>query len=297
MRMRMRRVLAGTDFSPPAADAVDRAALVCRDAGAALELFHAVNLSGLDRLRRLVSGIPDGMEQQAINIRSEELTLLGRSMSQNHGFPVDVHVDTGPAFTQIEQRAHEVSADLVILGAHGINTLTQLIVGSTASRMAERSTFPVLIVKQEPRERYRNILVPVDFSAYSLPALMMARTVAPEANIILMHAYGVPFEGKLRAAGVVDDDLTPFVTAARKKVFENLRTLSQAAGLAPHAVRLLPCHGTARQILDQEARRCCDLIVMGHHGEEPLLERVFLGSVTQDVLSLSRADVLVTPAR
>lgn len=294
----MRTMMAGTDFSPAAGFAVERAALLCRDTGAALELFHAVNLSALNRLRRLVPGIPNGLEQRAIDDRYEEITLLGGSLSEVHGVPVGVNADAGPAFGQIEKRARDVSADLVVLGAHGTNPLTHPVLGSTASRMAEGSAFPVLVVKQEPRERYRNVLVPVDFSEHSLPALMAARAVAPEANIILMHAYEVPFEGKLRAARVVEDVLTPFLAAARKKVFENLHELTDAAGLGPHAVRLLACHGTAlHQILEQEQTRHCDLIAMGRHGDAPLLERVFLGSVTKQVLALSRADVLVAPAR
>jgi len=172
------------------------------------------------------------------------------------------------------------------------------ILGSTAARMAERSVRPVLVVKGAPQEKYRNVLVPVDFSAHSLPALMTGCAVAPGANIILMHAYGVPFEGKIRAGRDVEEILEPFLAAARKKVFENLHELSDAAGLAPHAARLLACHGTAlHQILEQEKNRHCDLVGMGRHGEAPLLERIFLGSVTKQVLSLSRSDVLVTSAQ
>lgn len=137
----------------------------------------------------------------------------------------------------------------------------------------------------------------MDFSIHSLPALMTARTVRPGANIILMHAYGVPFEGKIRAARDVEEILEPFLATVRKKVFENLHELSDAAGLARHAARLLACHGTPlHQILEQEKNRNCDLIVVGRHGEAPLLERLFLGSVTKQVLTMSRADVLVSPA-
>jgi nucleotide-binding universal stress UspA family protein len=215
---RMQTVLAGTDFSAAAGFAVDRAALLSRATGAALELFHAVNLSGLNRLRQLVPGIPNGLEQRAIDDRREELMLLGRTLSELHGVQVGADVDAGPAFLQLEKRAHDISADLVVVGTYGTNLLTRPILGSTASRMAERSGFPVLVVKQEPRERYRNVLVPVDFSEYSLPALMTALAVAPEANILLMHAHGGPFEGKLRAARVLEKELTPFLAAARKKV-------------------------------------------------------------------------------
>ena len=100
-------------------------------------------------------------------------------------------------------------------------------------------------------------------------------------------------KGNLERPGVLEKELTPFLAAARKKVYEKLRELTDAAGLAPHAVRLLACHGEVlHQILEQEETRHCDLIVMGGQGEPPLLERVFLGSVTKEVLVLSRVDVL-----
>jgi nucleotide-binding universal stress UspA family protein len=127
---------------------------------------------------------------------------------------------------------------------------------------------------------------------------MTALEVAPEASILIMHAHGLPFEGKLRAARVLEKELTPFLAAARKEVFENLHDLTDTAGPAPHAVRLLVCHGEVlHQILEQEETRHCDLIVIGRDGEAPLMKRVFLGSVTKEVLALSRVDVLVTPAQ
>lgn len=294
---RIHTVLVATDFSSAARHAADRAALICKETGAALELFHAVNISGLDRLRRLVPGIPNGLEQRAMEERREEISQLGQSLRDLYRLPTNVHVGVGPSFPQIEKCAVDLSADLVVLGAHGSSTMVHPVLGPTAARMAERSLLPVLVVKRAPQEKYRNVLVPVDFSANSLPALMTACALAPGANIILMHAYGVPFEGKIRAVRDVEEILEPFLAAARKKVFENLHELSDAAGLAPHAARLVACHGKPlHQILEQEEDRHCDLIVMGRHGEAPLLERIFLGSVTKQVLSLSRSDVLVTSA-
>jgi nucleotide-binding universal stress UspA family protein len=294
---RIQKVLVGTDFSAAARHAADRAAMIGKETNAALVLFHAGNLSGLDRLRRLVPGIPNGLEQRAMDERRAEIALLGQNLEDLYGLPADVRVGVGPAFPQIEKSALALSADLIVVGAHGSSTMTHPVLGSTATRLAERSALPVLVVKRTPHAKYRNVLVPVDFSAHSLPALTMACAVAPGANIILMHAYGVPFEGKIRAARDIEETLAPFLAAARKKVFENLHELSDAAGLAPHTARLLPCHGTAlHQILEEEKTRHCDLIVIGRHGEADLLERLFLGSVTKQVLTMSRADILVSGA-
>jgi nucleotide-binding universal stress UspA family protein len=73
-----------------------------------------------------------------------------------------------------------------------------------------------------------------------------------------------------------------------------MHELSDVAGLAPYAARLLACRGEAlSQILEHEHGPDCDLIIMSRQGEVPLLEQVFLGSVTKQVLARSRADVLV----
>lgn len=39
------------------------------------------------------------------------------------------------------------------------------------------------------------MIVPVDFSSYSAPALTMASRMAPNARIAILHAFRVPFEG------------------------------------------------------------------------------------------------------
>lgn len=290
----IRRILAGTDFSAGAGHAAGRAALVSKETGAELELFHSTNFSGLDKLRRLVPGIPEDLEQRVTDDSRAQLASLGRKLNERYGVTAGIHVAFGDAFTQLAAREAAMPADLVVLGAHGTSALPRPVVGSTAARMAAGSRCPVLVVKGAPAGPYRNVLIPVDFSAQSLPALRTAAAVSPGANLLLMHAYGVPFEGKLRAARDVDAILEPFLAAARKKVYERMHELSDAAGMARHSARLLAQHGEAlHQILEQSQERQCDLIVIGQHGEAPLLEQVFLGSVTKQVLAQSRSDVLV----
>ena len=90
--------------------------MVCRETGAVLELFHAVNVSRLDQLRRLVPGIPNGLEQRAVETRREEVTQLRQRLASVYGLPIKVQVGVGPAFPQIETCAIDLSADLIVLG-------------------------------------------------------------------------------------------------------------------------------------------------------------------------------------
>jgi nucleotide-binding universal stress UspA family protein len=161
-------------------------------------------------------------------------------------------------------------------------------------RLLSTSTCPVLVVKQSPHESYRRILVPVDFSASSLPAIHQARSIAPQADIVLLHVFEVPFEGHLRYASVGEDTLNNYRIVAKQEATEKLDALRQDAGLSSHGSSLVVLNGDPiGRIIEQEQEQDCDLIVMGKHGESPI-EDLLLGSVTKHVLAESLADILVS---
>ena len=137
------------------------------------------------------------------------------------------------------------------------------------------------------------MLVPVDFSARALEALEFARRVAPQAEFLLLHAFEVPFEGKLRYAGVEENALSALRVNARREAGAQMNELVARAGLDENRVRRIVVHGEATtQILEQEQEQDCDLIVIGKRGHG-LLGEMLLGSVTKHVLARSTADVLV----
>ncbi|HPE04743.1 MAG TPA: universal stress protein, partial [Thauera sp.] len=133
----------------------------------------------------------------------------------------------------------------------------------------------------------------VDFSARALEALQFAQCVAPQAEFVLLHAFEVPFEGKLRYAGVEENALSSLRVNARREAGAQMKELVACAGLDENRVRRIVVHGEATtQILEQEQEQDCDLIVIGKRGHG-LLGEMLLGSVTKHVLARSTADVLV----
>lgn len=291
---RLNRLLAATDLSAPARHAVERAAFVARETGAALDLVHVTSLAPLEKLRRLVAAIPDELEQRMLDAAGQELRELAAALQRQHGVCAGVHLGAGPLLSELTRYADERAADLVVLGARGANFMRHLLLGSTAERMASRTSRPLLVVKQAAHERYRSLLVPVDFSPSSLPALRHARAIAPSAEIILLHIFEVPFEGKLRVAGVDDETIQRYQIAAEQEALQKLQRLCDQAGWKPRDARRMVLRGDPLQrIIEQEQEQDCDLIVMGKHGES-LLEQLFLGSVARHVLAESQGDVLVS---
>ena len=134
----------------------------------------------------------------------------------------------------------------------------------------------------------------MDFSPSSLRAIRHARSIAPGAELVLLHIFDVPFEGKLRYASVDDEVIHHYRIVAKQEATQKLQALRDQAGLPVVGTSLLVLHGDPTfRIIEQEQECDCDLIVVGKHGEG-MLEELLLGSVTKHVLAESQGDVLVS---
>lgn len=289
------RLLAATDLSAPARHAVERAALVARTTGAKLDLVHVAGFSRIDELRRLVPGVPADVEARMREQTQIIVDALAAMVRERHGVDAATHVSSGPLLAAIDGAASAVDADLLVLGARGSSMVRHFVLGTTAARLIDTSTRPLLVVKRPVLAAYRSVLVAVDFSRASLPAVQLARAVAPQARLVLLHAYEAPFEGKLRIAGVDDRYLQDYRDQALAEARGHMATLCERAGLPPQGSFQVFAHGPAtRSILEHEDDEDTDLIVVGRQGRSRI-EDMLLGSVSRRVLAEAEADVLVLP--
>ena len=135
--------------------------------------------------------------------------------------------------------------------------------------------------------------MPVDFSPWSQGAIRLALAVAPQAELILLHADEVAFEGKLRFSGVAEEVIRRRRETTRREALARLQQAAADAGIAAANWRPVVIHGdAASRILEQEEEQGADLIVLGKHGVG-MTEKFLLGSVTKHVLAQARSDVLV----
>jgi nucleotide-binding universal stress UspA family protein len=291
---KLTHLLATTDFSAPARHAVERAALVARETEAMLDLLHIATLAPLEKMRRLVAEMPAELGQRLLDAAREEMRELAASLHEHHGIAANARVVAGPLLRELESCADALPADLIVFGARGASFMRHLLLGSTAERMVSRATRPMLVVKQAAHERYRTLLIPVDFSPASLASVRNARAVAPGAELVLLHVFDVPFEGQLQFAGIDQDVIRHYRIAAQLEATEKLKTLCDEAGLSQRSTRLIVLHGDpSLRIIEQEQEQDCDLIVMGRQGEKDI-EDLLLGSVTRQVLAGSQCDVLIS---
>lgn len=288
-------VLVASDFSDGARLAMQRAAHLAREHRLPLVVLHVLQHDWMAALQEWL-----GAERPSHRIVADAQATLqaeAQRLQAQYGWPVHTALAEGHPVHAIGETALRSAARWVVVGARGRNALQRLLVGTTAERLLRKATYPLLVVRQPAEHGYRRVLVPVDFSPWSAPALTLADALAPGATIELLHAYTVPFEEKLRFAGVDDDTIALYREKTRERAVARLHDLARQQEWTP-ARYLARLHegDAAPGIVHEAGRRACDLVVIGKHGLSAA-EELLLGSVTEHVLSEAPCDVLVSPAR
>lgn len=285
----VRTLLAAVDFSEDSRLAAHRAAVLAAEQRANLELLHVMSGQSLTSLRELFRS--SETEANILADARRMLNDLAADVAGKTGVTATALVMTGSVLENILSASGE--ADMLVLGAHGVNPLRDRILGTTAVRLLGKCMSPVLVTKRRPQGAYKRVLVPVDFSLYSAVALNMTLLIAPGADVKVVHAVRVPFEEKLGIAGVRAEEVQKIRMNAQFQAIRDVEALIQELGVGQDRIVHAVKHGKAASfILAEAAGFAADLIVIGKHGRSTT-EAMLLGSVTRHVLSHAKCDVLV----
>jgi nucleotide-binding universal stress UspA family protein len=285
----IRSVVAATDFSFSAHRAARRAGVLAKAHGAALQLLHVLDSSSVKSLLR---SSPTLELEQPLRIEAERaLASLAADVAAAGGTVKGRLLREGNVRDAIVAAA--AGSDLLVLGSRGINPIKDFFLGSTAERMARVIESPMLVVKQDPQVAYDNVLVPVDFSDYSGPAVRFAAEVAPSATLHVFHALDCPLQGRLRDAGVTEEGVSAYCSELHREAKASMDELT--ASVQGRTVLGTVQAGDARALIPElAAANHYTLIVLGKQGRSWLSEHI-LGSVTRLVLERATCDVVVVP--
>ena len=292
MQTSVQTVLAATDFSEHAERAVQRAARLAAERRARLCLLHVVDPSGFHAIGQWLTPTLD-VGVTFVTQAQAALDAQAQALRERHGIEVEARVVTGDPLEETRDAAAQ--ADLLVLGAQGVHPVRALVVGPPADRLLRKSVRPLLVVKQDAGRAYRRVLVPVDFSPYSVAALQAALALAPQAAVEVFHVFDTSYEGKLRLAGVGDSDIIEHRVRARQDALERLNALVAGLGTDAQRISVAVDHGDVPMLLQHRVEQFApDLVAIGKHGQS-FMEDLLLGSVTRHVVAESACDVLVVP--
>jgi nucleotide-binding universal stress UspA family protein len=288
MSLDLVRIVAATDFSDDAGNAVRRAAMLALQQRVELELLHVVNRPWLDAVRSWIR-TPANVADRLVEDARHNLEQFAGSL----GTQASARVAVGDVLDEIISSCDRNR--LLAVGARGLSPLRDAILGTTAERLVGRCDCSILVVRKPAEKPYRSVLVAVDLLPGSENALTVAAQIAPGARMAAVHAYHVPFEATLHRAGVAMKEIEQYRSAAFHTALQTIGTMSGTATGDP--TRFLPIVDrghAARLILEHEQALSADLLVIGKR-QRSAVEALILGSTTRHVLADAGCDVLVVP--
>lgn len=290
----IKRIVVATDMSPFAARAEARAAMLAHELGSeSLDLLHVIDNLALESWRNLTHPLLD-TERQLMESARKQMAKAEHRLSVSYGIPITtITLNVGRTHDEITRYANILNAGLVVLGAYGGGFIRELFIGSTVDKVLQVLTRPLLIVKQEPRVSYRQVLIAVDFSQSARQTIAYVTDIAPHANITVLHVFEVPFESALHFAGVSNQQIQLYRAEMQaQKNSEMQRLLSEFEIAGKSLSYTVESGSTLAVILEKAEVLKPDLIVVGKHGLSEK-EGALPGGVTKHVLQGTNCDVLV----
>jgi nucleotide-binding universal stress UspA family protein len=208
-----------------------------------------------------------------------------------------------PPYDEICRLAQTIPADLVVMPTHGRTGLKHVFLGSTAERIVQHSSCPVLVTRGKTvksrngsQAGMKTILVPVDFSECSRDGLRYAIAFANEfgAKIILLHATYLGYVYSTEGTAIYD--IPGLQKAARKTAERKMRELVRCVNFG--AVKFETAFTDGSPVIDICAfakNHDVDLIITSTHGFTGFTH-VLIGSIAEQVVRHAPCSVLVVPS-
>ncbi len=289
----LRSIVVATDFSAFSERVVQRAAFVAKQHGSTLHLLHVVRPLELYPSLTLAQEEFNRHDEDLQDTERTRLQTIASSLTDAFGIRVETATRLGRAHTEIGAYADDVSADLVVIGARGENTLMDLFLGSTAARLMRVIHRPVLIVRKPATEPYAKVLAAVDFSPLSAEVVAYALGLASGAEVEALHVQGSEVEYRLRRARYDQVDIADWLARLRGEAERQLDALLTPIENGASVVRRVESGFPPAALCQYVDDRHVDLVVLGRHGESGGLHDWLLGSVSRDVALAASCDVLL----
>ena len=205
----------------------------------------------------------------------------------------------GTLGNSIFQAAIQADCDLILIGTHALDRLSQLLFGSITESLVHSTHLPVLVLHQNMLHYtpIKTVLVPVDGQLPSNRAVALAASLAPElaAELVFVHVVpdmSPPPTDVTGLSGLLYDPSGEISKLEAQSVTILQHAQSEAGGLGTVQRLAANFESVALRILESATSQKADLIVMGTHGRVGL-QRLLFGSVTQAVMHRATTPILV----
>jgi len=282
----LKKILWATDFSDESQDAFVYAEIFAKTFGAEIVGCHVVPGFSPEHYQSAIVVIEElkKKEEHMKKIAVERFEAFQKTMAVKFKYLIR----DGNASKEIIAAAEEEKADLIVIGKKGLSAIERLFIGSVANHVLRHSPVPVLMTKKKPgKPRFKKILVPTDFSDQEEEERDYAWKLAKDfdADITLLHVLELhDYEFAPRVLEEMLDSVLKKMKQRKRREEEDIKVKEEVYRAINAAVGIVDYANTHKS----------DLIVISTCTQSKL-ERFFLGSTTEKVISYSHIPVFAIP--
>jgi nucleotide-binding universal stress UspA family protein len=260
-----------------------------------------------------VAPIPYSTSRQEFSTKTNRETLEAYQKElEKHDLEVDFEVRSGIHFyppTEVIEAAEETDADFIIIGNRGHSKVQEMLMGSTATEILQRSHLPVylinievewyddnieerkLVLGQSIDDSLKHVMHPTDFSVNAYRSFDVIKKLDREGlvgKVSLVHVLGH------HAIALKDPVSREELTKQAEQILEEMR--EQLTTSTRENSQIYITFGTpAKEIIGASEENGATMLIMGSQGKG-FVERFFLGGVSNQVTRFSKVPVLLVPA-
>jgi nucleotide-binding universal stress UspA family protein len=282
----LKKILWATDFSDEAQEALFYTAAFAKTFNAKIVALHIVpDFSPV--LYDTASVIRGELAQRVDDMKKEADKRL-QTIKKAQGIPFKIIVKEGNASKKIIETAEEEKVDLIVIGRRGMSAIEKLFIGSVANHVLRNSPVPILVTKKKTgKPQFKKILVPTDFSEQEEVERDFAWKLAKGfgSDLTLLHIL------ELHDFEFSPQVLDELFTSLLKKLKKRKKREKAEIKVEEEVYRAI---NSSLGIVDYAETHKFDLIVISTCVQSKL-ERFFLGSTTEKVISYTHVPIFAIP--
>ncbi|WP_345976991.1 universal stress protein [Sulfurimonas sp. HSL3-7] len=277
----LNNIVAAIDTSVMADEVLKRAILLAKKENAQITVLHSIDIPLFDK--------PFGNVDDEANIKGK---IAEKMDALNSEAKVDyfVTITRGNPSDEIVYEANRLQSDLIIIGAHGRQSIRDTFFGSTAHNVTQKSHLPVLIVKTPAKDDYKNILALTDLSEASKKNIRFAQELFEDATINVSYAYQQMSELSVDFYNL-ESERELYKEQLRAQVEEDVEAFQKSLSLDNTEV-IEGFDPVSEMLLETAKKQKCDLVLLGAHGIK-VSDTVLYGSTASYLMKTVPSDVLI----
>ncbi len=274
----MKKILVPVDFSQHSEYALKVAATIAKKQNAEIVALHMMGLSDAIVTRDESKEVFEAMYYMKL---AEKRFAEFLDKDYLEGINVTDAVHNYKIFSELNDVARELGADLIVMGSHGSSGFKEVFVGSNTEKVVRTSEIPVLVVKHRAENFDPQLgIFACDFLESSIAPYIRAQKLFDTLGIKMQLLY-VNLAGDFRSTREIEKRILNFLKQAEES--NPLETLNKVVQYNEYSVEA--------GIFGYSNVSNADIIALPTHGRQGLAH-FFSGSIGEDVVNHSDVPVM-----